>query len=68
MVEADNRARQFITELSKRLIRSNENDEAGAFVRWISRKPFIKDWRVNNLMVTMDQVKINDWDDEGEDE
>lgn len=51
----EDRDRFFVTELSRRLVRTCENDEAGAFVRWVARLPFIRDHKVNNLIVVLEK-------------
>ncbi|KIK64907.1 hypothetical protein GYMLUDRAFT_70870 [Collybiopsis luxurians FD-317 M1] len=71
--EYENRVDILRTNISKRAIRTSETDESRAFVRWVARKPHLKDAKVNMIFNYADpdlSWEPEDWDvdDDGEGE
>ncbi|KIK54676.1 hypothetical protein GYMLUDRAFT_1022404 [Collybiopsis luxurians FD-317 M1] len=71
--EYKNRIDILRTNISKRAIRTSETDESRAFVRWVARKPHLKNAKVNMIFNYADgdlSWEPEDWkvveDDEGE--
>ncbi|KAF8325551.1 uncharacterized protein EI90DRAFT_3146663 [Cantharellus anzutake] len=47
IAEHERRLKYFKTNISRRAIRDSIEDEAAAFVRWVGRKPFEQDTKIN---------------------
>lgn len=49
--EPESRLDNFRTNVSRRAIRTSENDEGNSFVRWVARAPYERSTKLNGIYV-----------------
>ena len=65
IAEPDRRLDMLRTNISRRAIRTSEEDEMAAFVRWVGRRPYHESTVVNGLYWLGGEDMFDDEDEEG---
>lgn len=67
--ELESRLDNFRTNVSRRAIRTSENDEGNSFVRWVARAPYETSTKVNGIYLLAETMRreVDSEDDDDDD-